>query len=59
MCWALTRSTSKRPSKQIENGAPVDAGAFHRHLGHALAGQPVGQVLQAGSGGGEGAHLVC
>ncbi len=47
----------KAAFQDVEDRSPIDAGAFHGHMGDLADWQPVGQRLQPSRGGGEGAHL--
>ncbi len=42
--------------EDLEDGNPVDAGRFHRHVGHATRGEPIGEAVQIGREGGKRSH---
>ena len=48
----------KAPLQQVEEGLPIDAGAFHRHMRYPLRRQPVGERPQVICHRPEGPHLL-
>jgi hypothetical protein len=44
--------------QEVIDRLPIDPGRFHRHMGHPLGGQPVGQVQQLGRRGAEASHVL-